>query len=111
MQSFICKCKPTIIDHQTSEDIWRKQWQGTKLNKLNYRGNRWCWEQNFKILYLLAFSKTCEATALIKEWATKEGENGATQEEKVPGNYCKNNTVFTTCKNNTVKLKKNQTAD
>lgn len=40
-----------------------------------------------------------EATALIKEQATKEGENGATQEEKVP-------------KNNTVKLKKkNQTVD
>ena len=36
-----------------------------------------------------------EATARIKERATKEGENGATQEEKVPGN-----------KNNTVKLKK-----
>ena len=34
-----------------------------------------------------------EATAFIKEWATKEGENGTTQEEKVPGNYCKNNTV------------------
>lgn len=27
-----------------------------------------------------------EATALIKEQATNEGENGATQEEKVPGN-------------------------
>ena len=36
-----------------------------------------------------------EATARIKERATKEGENGATQEVKVPGN-----------KNNTVKLKK-----